>query len=73
MDFRGSLYLELARRFRSRGIKVLCSRDDEKALIEDDASNLGADGNFATCPYRKFHLNRNSSGYENCYRIDALK
>ena len=48
MDLRGSPYLELARRFHSRGIKVLCSRGDEKAIIEEDASNLGADGNFAT-------------------------
>jgi GDP-mannose 6-dehydrogenase len=53
MDLRGSLYLELARRFRSRGIKVLCSHYDEKALIEDDASNLGADGNFATAQARR--------------------
>lgn len=52
MDLRGSLYLELARRFHSKGIKVLCSRDDEKALIEHDASNLGADGNFAIAQAR---------------------
>ncbi len=24
------------------------------------------------CPYEKLHLNRNLSGCENCYRIDAL-
>jgi GDP-mannose 6-dehydrogenase len=34
IDSRGSLYLDLARRFQSKGINVLCSRDDDKALIE---------------------------------------
>jgi len=47
-DSRGSLYVELARRFQSKGIKVLCSRDDDKMLIEGGASDASLDGGLIT-------------------------
>ena len=54
MDLRGSLYLELASAISFQGIRCCAGVIyDEKALIEDDASNLGADGNFATAQARR--------------------
>ena len=50
--------------FETAEIDILL--DEEKTPVPDEADVI-------PCPYQKFHLNRNLSGCENCYRIDALK